>query len=498
MSEQTNLTIFQFFHWYYSPEGNLWLHAIDKAAHMASLGVTHVWLPPAYKSAKGVNEPGYAVYDLYDLGEFDQKGTIRTKYGTKEEYLSCIKALQQQGVQVLADIVFNHKLGGDEKELIPVKPVNYFNRNELAGEQTTTEAHTKFTFPGRNGKYSSFVWDWHSFTGICEQDTIYLVQNDYGQSGWEEMLEDELGNFDYLMCNDIEFRNPFVQQELVNWGKWYIETTGINGFRLDALKHIRHGFFNEWLDAMNSHFQKNFLCIGEYWRSDVRVLLKYTEVTQGRIQLFDVPLHFNFYQASHQGNQYDLRSIFDHSLLRERPELAITFVDNHDTQPLQSLQSTVDYWFKPLAYAIILLRQQGIPCVFYPAVYEAKYVDKKDGEEIYIELNSVPGLESMIRVRKALAYGNQKDYFNEANRVGWVREGIEEKELSGCAVLISNGDGGEIEMEVHKRHGGQTFIDACNNRSEKVTLDENGTGRFFVNAGSVSVWIREDAVTLLQ
>ncbi len=43
--------------------------------HLADLGVTHVGLPPAYKSAHGAAEPGYAVYDLYDLGEFDQKGT---------------------------------------------------------------------------------------------------------------------------------------------------------------------------------------------------------------------------------------------------------------------------------------------------------------------------------------------------------------------------------------------------------------------------------------
>ena len=33
---------------------------------------------------------GYGVYDLYDLGEFDQKGTIPTKYGTKQEYLDAV------------------------------------------------------------------------------------------------------------------------------------------------------------------------------------------------------------------------------------------------------------------------------------------------------------------------------------------------------------------------------------------------------------------------
>ncbi len=41
-------------------------------------------MPPAFK---GTPNDGYEVYDLFDLGEFDQKGTVRTKYGLKEEYL---------------------------------------------------------------------------------------------------------------------------------------------------------------------------------------------------------------------------------------------------------------------------------------------------------------------------------------------------------------------------------------------------------------------------
>src|SRR3982751_1054949 len=118
-----NKTLFQFFHWYITPETNLWLHAKDQAPRLAALGVTDVWLPPAYKSAKGVNEPGYAVYDLFDLGEFDQKGTVRTRYGTRDEYLECIRVIREHGMGVIADIVFNHKMGGDEKEKVPVQNV---------------------------------------------------------------------------------------------------------------------------------------------------------------------------------------------------------------------------------------------------------------------------------------------------------------------------------------------------------------------------------------
>ena len=62
------------------------------AAQLAALGFTDVWLPPAFKGHQGCHDVGYGVYDLYDLGEFYQKGTIPTKYGTKDEYLAANEA----------------------------------------------------------------------------------------------------------------------------------------------------------------------------------------------------------------------------------------------------------------------------------------------------------------------------------------------------------------------------------------------------------------------
>lgn len=488
-----SLTIFQFFHWYYSTEGNLWLHAAEKASQLAELGITHVWLPPAYKSAMGADEPGYAVYDLFDLGEFDQKGSVRTRYGTKQEYLDAIKACHAHGISVLADIVLNHKHGGDEKETVPVVKVNPNNRKEPVSDHHSIEAHTRFTFPGRNGKYSDYQWDWHSFTGTREDssDEIFLILNEYSNGNWEEMLEEEQGNFDYLMGNDIDFRNPHVREELKHWGRWYTDTTGVDGYRLDALKHIHHGFFPDWLEAMKAHAGKDMLCIGEYWQNNQQVLLRYIDVTSGKIQLFDVPLHFNFYEASLKGGDFDMRTIFDGTLTAARPTHAITFVDNHDTQPLQALQSTVEFWFKPLAYALILLREQGIPTVFYPAMYEAKYFDHSQDQEVYVEMNQVPGIETMLQIRKDFAYGGQHDYFDHHNVIGWTRLGTDEKAGSGCAVLLSNGDDGEKRMSMGQHHAGKTFIDVTGGRLEKVCLDDNGEGLFFVNGRAISVWIGE-------
>ena len=100
-----NGIIMQYFEWYLDCKQNLWNDIAKNAQELADMGITALWLPPAYKGIGGKDEVGYGVYDLYDLGEFDQKGTIKTKYGSKQEYIDCITALNQAGIEAYADIV---------------------------------------------------------------------------------------------------------------------------------------------------------------------------------------------------------------------------------------------------------------------------------------------------------------------------------------------------------------------------------------------------------
>lgn len=482
----------QFFHWYSPEDGSLWNTVKQEAPKLAAMGINAIWLPPAYKGADGVRSRGYDVYDLYDLGEFDQKGTVRTRYGTREEYEAAIKAIKDSGMQVYVDVVANHLMGGDETEKVTVRKVDPENRNEFISEPMEVEAYTRFTFPGRKGAHSDFVWDHQCFTGIdhavnVEEEGIYTIQNEYGD-GWEEVIDDEKGNFDYLMGADIEFRNPAVREEFRRWGEWYYNAVQFDGFRLDAVKHITPSFFHEWLDQMRAYTGRELFAVGEYWApGQLDLLLKYIDATGGKMSLFDASLHHNFFDASLAGKEYDLTKIFDGSLVQAKPFLAVTVIGNHDTQPLQALEATVDYWFKPIAYALILLREHGYPCVFYPDLYGAKYTDKnKEGEDVDIELVPVEGLEIMIPARDKHAYGQQRDYFDHPNCIGWTREGDEEH--SGCAVVISNGDEGNKHMEIGKRYAGKRFKDILGKREEEIEVDENGWTDFLCAPGSVSVW----------
>lgn len=490
-----NAVMLQYFHWYIPTDGNFWNKLKEDAPALAAKGINAVWLPPAFKAAAGGYSVGYDVYDLYDLGEFDQKGTIKTKYGSKEEYKAAVEAAHAAGLMVYADIVVNHMGGADEKELLQARKVDPENRNEFISEAYDIEAYTKFTFPGRQQKYSDFIWDHRCFSGtdyddLKKESGIFSIINDAG-ADWEEMVDDEKGNYDYLMYADVEFRNPAVREELKRWGKWYKETINFDGVRLDAVKHISPLFYNEWLDFMRAEFGEQFFAVGEYWApGNLELMQKYIEATNGRMSLFDAALHHKFHAASEQGKDFDLSTIFNDTLVQANPLLAVTVVDNHDTQPLQALEAPVALWFKPLAYALILLRKDGYPCLFYPDVYGATYTDKgNDGNDHEITIAPVPFLDELLWLRKHKAFGEQRDYFDHGNCIGWVREGIGEG--TGCAVVMSNGENGFKPMQMGAQYAGKTFYNYLDKDASHVTINEEGWADFHCTGGMVAVWVTD-------
>ena len=474
-----NGIIMQYFEWYLDCKQNLWNDIAKNAEHLADIGITAVWLPPAFKGIGGKDEVGYGVYDLYDLGEFDQKGTVKTKYGSKQEYLDCITALNQAGIEAYADIVLNHKMGADMLQTIPATKVDWGNHNLVISNQETVKVATKFTFPGRKGKYSDFDWNWTHFDGIDYNDsTKEHAIFKFKDKNWNDAVDEEFGNYDYLMGADIDFKNPEVIEELNKWGKWYVETTGIDGFRLDAIKHISADFYKNWIQNMRDVSKDELFAVGEYWSGDVSKLHRYITETEGKISLFDVPLHYNLYNASKDFN-YDLSKIFEHTLVKENPAKAVTFVDNHDTQPGQSLTSFVEPWFKQAAYSLILLRSDGYPCVFYGDYFGIGH-DK---------VSHVKNIRTMIELRKEKAYGIQHDYFDNPNYIGWTLEGDDEHISSGLAVVITNKGNGQKKMYVGIKHAGEKYIDALSNCQDEVIIDQEGYGEFKVSEKSTSIWV---------
>lgn len=479
-----NRTMMQYFEWYLPENGLHWGRCAAQAARLKEAGINTVWLPPAYKGAGGGCSVGYDVYDMYDLGEFDQKGSVRTKYGTKEAYLNAVKAMQENGIEVLCDVVLNHRMGADGTEEVTVEEQLCSNRNQNIGGKQKIRAWTRFDFPGRAGKYSAFHWNASHFSGTDWDDAgkrngIFRFDG----KTWNRETDCENGNYDYLMGADLDTDNPEVVNETYAWGKWYLDTVHMDGFRLDAVKHIGFDYYREWIRAMKEHAGKDLFVVGEYWAPDLGKLTHYLDVTAHSLALFDVPLHFKFLQAATSNGNFDMGRLYEGTLTGIDPEHAVTFVDNHDTQPGQALCSFIPAWFKPIAYALILLRKVGTPCVFYGDYYGIPHDN----------VASVAALPYLLKIRERYAYGQEHLFFDDASLVGFTREGDEEHPDSGVAVLLTDSVGGRKRMYLGTRLAGCRMVDALRGGRETVTIGADGWGEFSVDGGAVSVWVTEKA-----
>lgn len=482
MSKMLNSVMFQSFEWETEGDG-FYAKLIQEAPEYAKRGIDSIWLPPVYKG-NSPDDEGYATYDLFDLGEFDQKGAVRTKYGTKEELLEAIKALHEHGLRVYADVVLNHKAGADYAEKFPAVRVNPDNRNEDLSESYEIEGWTGFNFPGRGETYSDFQWHWYHFTGVdfdnlTGEKAIFRIEGE--NKGWALGVSPEHGNFDYLMFADIDHNHPEVQEELKRWADWFIAETGVDGFRMDAVKHIDDHFMRDYIEYIHNNHD-DFYIFGEYWKNNKEETEAFLRDTDYMMGIFDVALHFNMHSAAVQGKAFDMRKIFEGSVVEGDPFHAVTFVDNHDTQPGQSLESWIEDWFKEIAYSLILLRKDGYPCVFAGDYNGLNQVERKNENKF--------GIDRMLFIRKALAWGNETDYMEAENTIGWVRHG-DDDHPNKLAVVISNGDASELHMELGTEHAGRIYVDYLGNNEAKVTVDEDGYAVFPVSGGSVSAYAEE-------
>lgn len=473
----------QYFEWKLPNDGMLWKQLKNDAKHLYEIGITAVWIPPAYKADEQQDE-GYGTYDLFDLGEFDQKGTVRTKYGTKNELLEAIEELHKNGISVYLDAVMNHKTKGDYTEEFSAVEVDPKQRYQPIGKEHIIQGWTGYSFYERGNKYSDFKWHWYHFTATEFDDKerksgIFKIIGE--GKDWDKDVDPENGNFDFLLGNDIDLNHPEVVGELNKWGVWVSDELQLDGMRLDAVKHMDSLFIKQFLENVRKTKGEQFFAVAEYWKGDFDSLHKYLEEINYSLNLFDVPLHFKMFQASLQGKNFDITKFTDNTLVTRYPQNAVTFVDNHDTQKGGALESEIQSWLKPQAYALILLMETGYPCIFYGDYYGIG--GEPSPHKLIIEI--------LLDARRKYAYGAQTDYFDHPNTVGFVRLGDEAHPDSGLAVVFSNSDDGYKIMNVGKNRQGETWREITGSIPDTIIIDNDGNGSFTVKGGKFSVWVRE-------
>jgi alpha-amylase len=559
--EYVNGVIIQAFHWFMPdpphPDMSHWQFIAREADYWRRLGITAVWFPPPSKGWGGGYDVGYAVYDHFDLGEFFDKGTTATRYGTRAELEAAIQALHgftpdlvpipgATYVQAYADAVLNHKSGGDNDSsywtAIRVEPDNRNHERRGTGYESgpvEIQSYTRFAHAARGDAHSSFQWHARHFDSV---DTAALIRqggstfndapDENGNSryiyrftcneqnyhppvkpGFDQWVSLEKGNYDYLTGADLDYARCDVREEMKHWGRWLLATAGFDGFRLDAAKHIDACYLREWIGDVRASTSRKLFCFAEWLADDVSQLhgflsrIATTHPSPQHMSLLDFPLRFKFRNASYAGPAYDLADWTRRTLMAEQPANAVTFVECHDYEYGRGYESHVQEWLKPLAYAFILLRPQGYPIIFYPDLYGSASKDAHAGQP-----SGMAYLELLLRLRRQFALGEER-FYGGGQQIGWVRMGGVPGARGAMAVVLSNALGGvrSVRMDTGRANRrfyhlatiklGDGFVvvrnryDLFGDKAEGLFTDAAGHGDFVTEGGAVTIWL-EDGVGL--
>lgn len=268
---------------------------------LRELGVDGIWIPSPAKGNAGINSMGYDLYDHYDLGDKDQKGSVATRFGDKDSLLRLVAVAHANGLEVYPDIVLNHVIGG---EADPAAPGDKFKR---------------FRYPGFlsavNGRWPKDHWNFHPnpdhpcTTGDwCEQHfgpDICFLDSEHGGGG----------NGRYMLDRGRE------------WLVWLTRQLGADGFRFDAVKHYPAYVVEDLLfNAMGDRI--DYFAVGEYV-GNRQQLDSWAGETKNRAGTFDFALRLALADIIQAGGLFDMGSLPNYQQINRVK--TVPFVNNHDT-----------------------------------------------------------------------------------------------------------------------------------------------------------------------
>lgn len=297
-----------------------WDHLAAQANDLRRVGFSAIWLPPPLKGASGSFSSGYDVFDDYDLGDKHQKGTIPTRYGTREQLERCVAIMRANGMDVYADLVENQRDGDD----------GHFNFEYIDA----------FGHPGK-GRFAKGPGDFHPH--VPGDPGVFSDIFQFGR--------------DLAPINGVPKNH--CADGLVSAADWLTRALDVQGFRLDNTKGVSTIFM---LRLLSHGAMANMFAVGEFDDGNVTLIENWANTMQHRASSFDYPLHFVLKDMCNNPDGFDMASLDHAGLTRIDPLGAVTFVENHDTDRGGSGGPVVRN--KLLGYAYILT-SEGYPCVFY-------------------------------------------------------------------------------------------------------------------------------------
>jgi alpha-amylase len=407
-----------------------WDHLAAQSRDLREAGFTAIWLPPALKGASGRLSVGYDVYDDYDLGSKPQVGGKPTRYGTREQLARCVAAMRACGLDVYLDLVENQRSGG----------INFRYRYRDA----------------RGSDGGRFPKDPEHFHPNVPQDP--------GIFGGPRAHEMSFGD-DLAIINGRP--KGYVANNLIDATGWITHAVDAQGYRLDDAKGVSSQFVARLL---NDKPMAGKFAVGEFFDGNIDLLREWLGATGRRAAAFDFPLRFTLARMCNQAGWFDMGASLDHAgLAGVEPALAVTFVENHDTDTRPELQPVVTN--KMLAYAYILTAE-GYPCVFYK--------DYSTDRRCY---GLKPRIDNLIWVHEKLADGPTVERYKEVGLFAFERLGgahllvaLNKDDWQSRTVTVDTGFGSGVRLHDYTGHCPDAWTGGNGRVTITVPPNRAGTG----------------------
>lgn len=312
----------QGFNWESHKSGRWYMELKERAAELASLGFTVIWLPPPTES---LAPEGYMPKDLYNLN---------SRYGNIDELKEVVKRFHEVGIKVLGDAVLNHRCA------------DYQNHNGV----------------------------WNIYGGRLNWDDRAVVGDDPHFQGRGNKSSGD----NFHAAPNIDHSQDFVRKDLKEWLCWLREEIGYDGWRLDFVRGFWGGYVKDYISATEPSF-----AVGEYWDSlsytygemdhnqdaHRQRIIDWINATNGTAGAFDVTTKGILHSALERCEYWRLSDSKGKppGVVGWWPSRAVTFIENHDTG------STQGHWRFPggkemQGYAYTLTHP-GTPIVFYDHIF---------------------------------------------------------------------------------------------------------------------------------
>lgn len=313
----------------------------DRLDYIKGLGTTAIWLAPIFKNqpVQGAGKDASAGYHGYWITDFTQ---VDPHFGTNADLTKLIAKAHAKGMKVFFDVITNHTADvvdyeGQSHEYLskgafpyltedgrPFDDADYANGNKKFPAVDSSSFPYTPTVPAakKNAKVPAWLND----------PTMYHDRGDSTYSGENATYGDFSG------LDDLWTERPEVVSGMEKIYERWVKDFGVDGFRVDTVKHVNTEFWTQWATALDAyaarHGRKDFFMFGEVYSADTSVTAPY--VTQGRL---DATLDFPFQDAarayaSQGGSAKRLASVFgdDYKYTTDKANAyeQVTFLGNHD------------------------------------------------------------------------------------------------------------------------------------------------------------------------